>query len=76
MLDVRLIRRLLRALNGELKKADIKGEVGLCGGAVMCLVFEARKATKDIDAVFRPTREIRAAVRTISKRFDLPEDWL
>jgi hypothetical protein len=76
MLDVRLIRRLFRALNGELKKAGVQGEVGLCGGAVMCLVFEARKATKDIEAIFRPTREIRSAVRTVAKRFDLPEDWL
>lgn len=76
MLDIRLIRRLFRALNGELKKAGVQGEVGLCGGAVMCLVFEARKATKDIDAIFRPTREIRAAARSVAKTFDLPEDWL
>ena len=76
MLSARLIRRLFRALNGELKKAGVQGEVGLCGGAVMCLVFEARKATKDIDAVFRPTREIRSAVRVVAKIFDLPEDWL
>ncbi|MFA6093683.1 MAG: hypothetical protein WCU88_09015 [Elusimicrobiota bacterium] len=76
MLDSKLIRRLFKALNEELRKADAKGEIGLCGGAVMCLVFEARKATKDVDGIFHPTREIRAAARTVAKKFSLPEDWL
>lgn len=76
MLDKRIILRLLRALNGELRKAGVRGEVGLCGGAVMCLVFEARKATQDVDAIFHPTRELRAAVRAVGRRFGLPEDWL
>ncbi|MFH1725686.1 MAG: hypothetical protein ABII00_13840 [Elusimicrobiota bacterium] len=76
MLDRDLIRKLFKALNAELEKMDVVGEVGMCGGAVMCLVFEARKATKDVDAVFRPTREMRRAVRAVARRFDLPEDWL
>lgn len=76
MLDARQIRRLLRALNLELKRKGARGEVGLCGGAVMCLVFEARKATKDVDAIFHPTREIRAAVHAVGRRFGLPDDWL
>ncbi|HAH07551.1 MAG TPA: hypothetical protein DCM05_13705 [Elusimicrobia bacterium] len=76
MLEARLIRRLFKALNEELRKSGAKGEIGLCGGAVMCLVFEARKATKDVDALFHPTREIRAAARAVARKFSLPEDWL
>lgn len=76
MVDRKLIRRLLRALNTELKKQRVKGEVGLCGGAVMCLVFEARKATRDVDDVSRPTAQIRRAARAVADRFDLPHDWL
>lgn len=76
MLSVSLIKKLFRALNHELAQIDVKGEIGLCGGAVMCLVFQARKATKDIDAVFEPTREIRMASLKVAKQFGLPKDWL
>jgi len=76
MLDRALIRRLFKALNAELRKAGVVGEVGLCGGAVMCLVFEARRATKDVEAIFKPTRGIRKAARVVASKFGLPEDWL
>ncbi len=76
MLDTQTIKKLFHALNRELKEKDVVGEIGLCGGAVMCLVFKARAATKDIDAVFKPTREIREAGKKVADEFDLPEDWL
>ena len=55
------ITRYLTELNDELCAMHVKGEVSLYGGAVMCLVYDARPATKDVDAVFRPTSEMRAA---------------
>lgn len=70
------ILRLLKALNGELRKDGVIGEIGLCGGAVMCLVFQARKATRDIDAIFEPTRELRDAAKRVATRLGLPRDWL
>lgn len=76
MLDVPTIKKLFRALNEELSKIGVKGEIGICGGAVMCLVFQARKATKDIDGIFEPTREIRKASRKVARRFGLKENWL
>jgi hypothetical protein len=76
MLDTRTIKKLFKALNSELKKKDVVGEIGLCGGAVMCLVFNARAATKDIDAIFHPTREIREAAKKVADEFNLHEDWL
>lgn len=76
MLNVALIKRLFVALGGELAKKNVVGEVGICGGAVMCLVYRARPATKDIDAIFEPTREIREASRRVARKFGLDEGWL
>jgi len=76
MLDSKTILKLFEALNAELAKRGVKGEIGLCGGAVMCLVFKARASTKDVDAVFRPTREIREASRTVAGPMGVSEDWL
>ncbi len=76
MLTTETIRALFIALNDELASRGVLGEVGLCGGAVMCLVFQARNSTKDVDAVFEPTREIREAATVVARDFGLAEDWL
>ncbi|MEO8041351.1 MAG: hypothetical protein ABI646_01960 [Acidobacteriota bacterium] len=70
------IRRYLAELDLELRYLNIKGEVSIYGGAVMCLVYDARPSTKDVDAVFRPTSEIRKAIARIAERNSLPSDWL
>jgi hypothetical protein len=70
------IRQCLEELNDELRAMNVKGEVCLYGGAVMCLVFDARPSTKDVDAVFRSTREMRQAVKRVAESHGLPEDWL
>jgi hypothetical protein len=66
----------LNALNDELKQNDIKGEICLYGGAVMCLVYDARPSTKDIDAIFHPSRLIREAAQKVAQKFNLSSDWL
>ena len=71
MLDVAMIKKLLKALNDELALKDVVGEIGMCGGAVMCLVYHARPATKDVDAIFEPTREIRNASKVVARKFGL-----
>lgn len=76
MLEKKHIESYLRALNDELCSMNLKGEVCLYGGAVMCLVYDARPSTKDVDAVFKPTQAIRDAVRRVALANDLNEDWL
>jgi hypothetical protein len=76
MLSAERIRQLLEALNAELAAASVRGEVYLAGGAVMCLVFRAREATKDIDALLVPAAELRRAAERIGEREGLPPGWL
>lgn len=76
MLRTEMIERLFDALNAELEKKNVVGEVGICGGAVMCLVFKTRCATKDVDGIFAPAREIRDAAVRVARKMDVPEHWL
>ncbi|MDE0241799.1 MAG: DUF6036 family nucleotidyltransferase [bacterium] len=71
-LSARDIRHLFDRLNAELARTGVVGEVYLVGGAVMCLVFDARLTTMDVDAFFRPAREVREAAR----RVNFGTDWL
>ena len=70
------IIKYLNILNEKLQQRNVKGEICLYGGAVMCLVFDARPSTKDVDAIFHPSEIIRQAAREISNDYELADDWL
>ena len=76
MISQKKIKELLHRLNRELEREGHRGEIGIVGGAAMCLVYNAREMTKDVDAVFRPADIIRRLAEKIATEESLPKDWL
>jgi hypothetical protein len=65
-----------KLLNNKLMLSDTTAEVCIVGGAVMCLVFNARNQTKDVDAIFEPKAKVYELAKIVAKASGLPEDWL
>lgn len=63
-------------LNQLLADDDSIAEICLVGGAVMCLVFNARNQTKDVDALFHPKSKVYSLAKIIATEQRLPKDWL
>lgn len=76
MLTVKEIKELFSLLNKRLRERGQRGEVGIVGGAVMCLVFNARAATRDVDGIFEPASLIRELVAAIGEEKGIATDWL
>lgn len=76
MLTKEEIESYLHEINDHLAARDATGEIVLCGGAVMALVYDARPSTKDVDALFMPTGIIREIVAEIADEHGLESDWL
>lgn len=68
--------RLFELLDAELARQEVEGEIYLVGGAVMCLALNAREATRDVDALFKPTKVIREAAARIASEAGVPDTWL
>lgn len=60
------IRALLIELGDELVQIGKSGELFLVGGAALALGYEAREATRDVDARFEPKMAIHQAAARIA----------
>lgn len=69
---VEALERLDRALVGQ----GARAELYLVGGAVMCVVLDARASTKDVDGWFTEPQAVRRAARQVAAEMGLAEDWL
>lgn len=70
------IETLFSKLNDKLSRHGENAEIGIVGGTVMCLVFNARAATRDVDAIFEPTKVVRKLAKEIGEEEGLSPDWL
>jgi Nucleotidyltransferase of unknown function (DUF6036) len=67
---------LLTALAETLSQRGVEGEMYVVGGAAIALAYDARRSTRDIDAVFEPKLAIYEAAADVGERFGLPPGWL
>jgi hypothetical protein len=67
---------LFEVLSDELRSLGAKAELFLVGGAVMCLAYNTRPSTRDVDAVFRPSGEVCKATARAARRAGVNPDWL
>lgn len=76
MLTQKDIESCFNEINKKLSDRGKYGEIVIAGGAALALLFNARKATKDIDALFKPSKEFREIIEEIAMERDLEKDWL
>src|SRR2546423_1255282 len=70
------ILKAFESLDRELGACGVTGELCLFGGTVMVLAFQARAATKDVDAIFQPAPLVRELARHVAETCGLPANWL
>lgn len=70
------IVELLTELGLRLDARGLEGEMYVVGGAAIALVFDSRRSTQDIDAVFEPKAEIYEIAGAIAVERGLADGWL
>ena len=70
------ILKYLEEINKKLTERGKYGEIMICGGAVMTLIYEARNSTHDIDAVFQPKEDMKEIIAEITRENNLNTQWL
>jgi Nucleotidyltransferase of unknown function (DUF6036) len=77
MLTRERILSLFSQLDDELCRENVRGDVFVVGGAAMTVAYDARPATRDVDGIWHPSTEVRAAASRVAGRYDdIGPDWL
>lgn len=76
MLSKDLFITAFNEMDKKFSALGIRAELCVVGGGAMCLAFDARAATKDLDAIFRPSEEVRKVAAEVAVVLGLDKDWL
>lgn len=76
LLDRRAIEDAFRRLGDRLVRRGVIADIYVFGGAAMALAYDARRATRDIYAVFKPHGIVLEEARIVADELGLPDWWL
>jgi predicted nucleotidyltransferase len=76
LLDRAAIADAFRRLGERLARRGVIGDVYIFGGAAMALAYDARRSTRDIDAIFKPHGVVLEEARNVAAELGLPPWWL
>jgi len=76
LLDRKAIERAFRKLGDRLARRGLVADIYVFGGAAMALAYDARRATRDIDAVFEPHGVVLEEAWAVAGELGLPRWWL
>jgi Nucleotidyltransferase of unknown function (DUF6036) len=76
LLDRESIIKAFRRLGDRLTRRGVVADVYVFGGAAMALAYDARRATRDIDAIFQPHGVVLDEARAVAGELGLPPWWL
>lgn len=76
LLDRASIEDAFRRLGDKLARRGVVADLYVFGGAAMALAYDARRATRDIDAVFKPHGVVLEEAQAVAAELGLPSWWL
>lgn len=76
LLDRAAIEDAFRRLGDRLARRGVVADLYVFGGAAMALAYDARRSTRDIDAVFKPHGVVLDEARSVAAELGLPQWWL
>jgi predicted nucleotidyltransferase len=76
LLDRAAIERAFRRLGERLARRGLTADVYVIGGAALAMAYDARRVTRDIDAVFHPRGAVVEEAWAVADELGLPRWWL
>ncbi|MDC3413529.1 DUF6036 family nucleotidyltransferase [Aquibacillus sp. 3ASR75-11] len=71
-----LFLNIMEVLDEKLEENRLKMTLNIYGGTVMMTCFDARPATKDVDAIFETSSLIDTILLGIAETYGLNKDWI
>jgi predicted nucleotidyltransferase len=76
LLDRAGIEEAFRRLGERLAKRGVVADLYVFGGAAMALAYDSRRATRDVDALFKPHGIVLEEALAVAAELGLPRWWL
>jgi len=76
LLDRAGIEDAFRCLGDRLARRGVVADLYVFGGAAMALAYDSRRATRDIDALFKPHGIVHEEALAVAAELGLPRWWL